>query len=198
MAVLAAAVTVGMGIPAYYRYKVTDLGKERDRILAEAPKTADALAAKWFEFMEPQVLTVLKSTRFSHQFPYLVSHVMAPRSADEPPEVWGVPASEITRGVTVVQEGTLVRVILPEPRIVARDVLVGDKAFGVQVFQPGEPPSDARVLLRNRVEWVLKKTARSYEKHIEGGFISVEVGGLVRPRPTSTPSNLPSDSTSEE
>ncbi len=181
LAILFTIVAVGMGMPAFYRWKFVDLGRERDEILANAPSEAEARVALWFEHLQPQVVHVLGACRFSAQFPYLVSHVMAPRSGDEPPEVWGVPDAEITVD-SVVLDGLAVRVILPAPRVVVRDVLVGDNANGVGVSPPGAPPRDPRVLLRNRIEFILRKHMSALEMDIPGAYLSVEVGGLVRPR----------------
>lgn len=198
--VLGLIVLVGMGMPVYYRYKVGDLNRERDRILAEAPSEPEARAALWFSMMEPNLLNVLDKCRFSSRQPYLVSHVVQARTADEPPEVWGVHSDVVERGVSVVLDGLVVRVVLPAPEIVARDVLVGDQAYGVPQFHPDNLPEDPRVLLRNRVEFVLKRHMATLQKQVQGSGISVEVGGLVRewarkvpageaPRPVDAPSN---------
>lgn len=182
LAILLSVVSVGMGIPAFYRWKVVDLNRERDEILANAPSQPEKRAELWFEFMQPQVYEVLRACRFSAYKRYLVSHVVAPRSAEEPPEIWGVPEAEITPA-NVILDGLAVRVVVPAPSIVDRDVLVGDNALGVQVYPPESPPEDPRVLLRNRIEFVLAKTAGALERSIPGAYLSVEVGELVRPAP---------------
>jgi hypothetical protein len=176
--ILTIVVTVGMGIPIYYRWKVGDLGREREKVLADAPHEPRTRLEWWFEFMEPQILTVLHSTRFSAAQPWLVSHVVRPRSADQPPEIWGVPDDEIDIG-TVVLDGMTVRVILPAPRIVGRDVLVGDNSLGVQVYPPDHPPADPGALLRDRIEAVLSKMTVALERDLPGARLVVEVGGMA-------------------
>ncbi|MDA1267397.1 MAG: hypothetical protein O2816_20130 [Planctomycetota bacterium] len=185
LVVLAAVVVVGMGMPALYRWWVPVLKEQKEKALAEAPSESEALVGRWFEMLQPQVVHVLHMCRFSSSQPWLVSHVMRPRSAEEPPEVWGMGDDEVGPG-SVVLDGMAVRVVLPAPRVIARDVLVGDNALGVQVYDPDHPPEDPRALLRNRVEFVLKKHMAALEKDIPGAYLSVEVGGLVRPRPVRT------------
>lgn len=182
LAVLATVVAVGMGIPAFYRWKVGDLNRDRERMLAEAPSVPEARVELWYSHLQPRVLGVLHKCRFSSKKPYIVSHMVAPRSPDEPPEVWGVPEDAITPE-RVVLDGMVVRVVLPAPVLVDRDVLVGDNAVGVEVYPPERPPKDPRVLLRGRLEFVLGKFMAALEKDIPGAYVSVEVGGLVRPRP---------------
>jgi len=182
LAILFTVVAVGMGIPAFYRWKIGDMKGDREEILASAPSEPEKRAELWFEFMQPQVYEVLRACRFSAHKRYLVSHMVAPRSAEEPPEIWGVPDEEITPD-NVVLDGLVVRVLVPAPRIVDRDVLVGDNALGVEVYLPESPPEDPRVLLRNRIESVLRKTSGALERGIPGAYLSVEVGGLVRPIP---------------
>lgn len=182
LAALFTVVAVGMGIPAYYRFKVVDLNEDRDRMLEEAPSVPEARVALWYSHLQPRVLGVLHSCRFSSHQRYLVSHMVAPSSEADPPEVWGVPEEAISPE-SVILDGMAVRVILPAPTIVDRDVLVGDNALGVEVYPSQTPPEDPRVLLRNRLEFVLGKFMAALEKDIPGASLSIEVGGLVRPRP---------------
>ena len=180
--VLVIIVAVGMGIPAFYRWKVGDLNRDRERMLSEAPSVPEVRVELWYSHLQPRVLGVLRKCRFSSKKRYIVSHMVAPRSADEPPEIWGVPEEAITPE-QVRLDGMAVRVVLPAPVIVDRDVLVGDNAMGVEVYPPEHPPEDPRVLLRGRLEFVLGKFMAALEKDIPGAYVSVEVGGLVRPRP---------------
>jgi len=183
-ALLLALIAVGMGIPAFFRWKVVSLGRERDRILSEAPSAPEARLALLFRYVQPQILQTLQKARFSADQPWIVSHVVAPPNAQEPPEIWGIESSEIGPEATFV-EGLDVRVVLPAPRLLARDVLVGDSALGVEVYAPPGPP-DPRVLLRNRLEFVLAPLIEHLPGDIPGARISVEVGGLARPRTDTT------------
>lgn len=171
-------ILVGMGIPAFFRWQVYKLGKERDRILAEAPSAPEKRLELLFRYLQPQILQTLTRARFSAERPWIVSHVVAPATEDQPPEIWGVDTADIGPGSTGV-EGLDVRVELPAPRLLARDVLVGDNALGVEVYAPPGPP-DPRVLLRNRVEFVLQPLIEHLPDDIEGARLVVEVGGLAR------------------
>ena len=180
-ALLLALIALGMGIPAFFRWQVVSLGRERDRILREAPSAPEARLALLFRYVQPQILQTLQKARFSAERAWIVSHVVAPSDAAQPPEIWGIESSEIGPGATSV-EGLDVRVVLPAPRLLARDVLVGDNALGVEVYAPPGPP-DPRVLLRNRLEFVLAPLIEHLPGDVPGARLSVEVGGLVRPRP---------------
>ncbi len=151
-------------------------------MLEEAPNAPEARVALWFSHLQPRVLGVLRSCRFSSHQRYLVSHMVAPRSDQEPPEVWGVHEDTISPE-SVFLDGMAVRVQLPAPTLVDRNVLVGDNALGVEVYPSQSPPEDPRVLLRNRLEFVLAKFMAALEKDIPGAYLSIEVGGLTRPRP---------------
>lgn len=173
-------IVVGMGIPAFFRWKVYALGQERDQILAEAPSEPAARLALLFRQIRPHILQALQRARFSAERPWIVSHVVAPVSADEPPEVWGIHAIDDLDHDVARVDGLEVRVRLPAPRLLGREVLVGDNAMGVQVFAaPG--PADPRELLRDRVEFVMKPLIESIPEDVPGTRVSVEVGGLVRP-----------------
>ena len=122
----------------------------------------------------------MRASRFSAERPWIVSHVVAPEREGLPPEIWGIDQRTITADM-VRLDGMVVRVVLPAPEIMARDVLVGDNAMGVQVFEAPGPP-DPRILLRKRVEYAIERLIRVLPQEIPGARISVEVGGLVRPR----------------
>ena len=176
---LSALVVLGMGIPAIYHWQTRVLGHERDRMLAAAPHEPRARLGVWFQYGQPFILEALLASRFSAQQPWIVSHVVAPEREGLPPEIWGIDQRSITAD-DVMLDGLQVRVVLPAPKIVARDVLVGDNALGIQVFAaPG--PADPRTLLRQRVEYAIERLIRVLPEDIPGTRISVEVGGLVRP-----------------
>lgn len=178
---LAAIIGVGMGIPAFFRWKYFQLGRDRDRMLAAAPSQPEARLALWFEHGHPRILEALTLSRFSPEKPWIVSHLVAPPREGIAPEIWGVDVSGLEPDVAFV-EGMDVRIVLPAPRLLDHDVLVGDNALGVAVY-PRPGPSDARMLVRDRVEYALKRMIEALPRDIPGARISVEVAGLVRPRP---------------
>lgn len=180
LAVLLGLVGLGMGIPAFFRWKVFALERERDALLASAPSTPEVRLQWWFSHGQPRILEALRLSRFSAERPWIVSHVVAPGRAVDPPQVWGVDLSDLDPE-SVALDGLDVRVLLPAPVLLAREVLVGDNALGVAVLQP-PGPQDPRVLLRDRVEHALERLIRALPRDIPGARISVEVGGLVRPR----------------
>lgn len=176
---LLAVVVVGMGIPAIYHWQSRVLGHERDQMLEDAPDQPEARLAVWFQYGQPPILEALLASRFSAARPWIVSHVVAPEREGLPPEIWGIDQQTITED-NVLLDGLVVRVVLPAPEVMARDVLVGDNAMGVQVFEAPGPP-DPRILLRERVEYAIERLIRVLPQEIPGARISVEVGGLVRP-----------------
>lgn len=180
LVLLVGLIVVGMGIPAFFRWKVYALGRERDRILEEAPSEPAARLELLFRQIRPHILQALQRARFSASRPWIVSHVVVPAGADGPPEVWGIHATDDVGHDVARVDGLEVRVQLPAPRLLGREVLVGDNAMGVQVFAaPG--PADPRELLRDRVEFVMKPLIESIPDDIPGTRVSIEVGGLVRP-----------------
>jgi hypothetical protein len=178
--ILLALIVMGMGIPAIYRWQSKVLGNERDKMLASVPDEPKARLGKWFQFGQPPILEALLASRFSAERPWIVSHMVAPEEEGQPPEIWGIDQQTITTDM-VVLDGMVVRVILPAPEVMDRDVLVGDSALGVQVFEAPGPP-DPRIMLRKRVEYAIERLMRVLPQEIPGALISVEVGGLVRPR----------------
>jgi hypothetical protein len=178
---LAGIIVVGMGIPAFFRWKVLELEEERIELLRNAPDEPQARLALWFQHGQPRIHEALVKARFSRAQPWIVSHVVAPASQVEAPEIWGIDVEDLLQDV-VRQDGLVVRVTLPGPTLLARDVLVGDNALGVAVFAPDARP-DGRVLARDRIEFFLARLIEALPRDIPGTRISVEIGGLVRPAP---------------
>lgn len=176
LVVLVGLVAVGMGIPAYLRWAVPRLEARRDAILAAAPTEPIGRLARWFEYGQPRLHEALVKARFSSERPWFVTHVVAPRSAQEPPEIWGIDLADLPIDV-VRLEGLSVVVALPAPERLARDVLVGDRALGVPVFPADGPAPDGRELAERRLERYLGRVGEALEKDIEGARLVVEVGG---------------------
>ena len=125
--------------------------------------------------MQPRVIEGLRGARFSSSQPWLVSHVIAPASAQEPPQVWGVDLAEIPAS-WVSLAGLQVFVDLPAPRLLTRDVLVGDSVAGIQVF-PAGAQNDGIELTRARVRFVLKRMIEALPQDIDGAEYVIRVGG---------------------
>lgn len=175
LALLLGLIVLGMGIPAYFRWKVLALDEERERILEEAPSEPEARLRLWFRDLQPRILETLRRSRFSARQPWIVSHVVGPTGPTAPPEIWGVGVDVIGPG-SIVLDGLEVRVELPAPGVLDRDVLVGDNALGVPVLAP-PGPADPGALLRARVEGVLTPLIESLPRDIPGTRLRVRVDG---------------------
>lgn len=174
--VLAAIVVVGLAVPTYYLWAVPRLKQEADRLRVEAPDEPAERLGVWFHFGQPQIHTALVRARFSADRPWYVSHVVQGRE-DEAPVIYGIDFTDLP--VDVVQhEGLEVRVVLPAPTLLARDVLVGDKAFGVPVYAQAAAVPDGRVIAKERLERYFADMAAALGKDIPGARLVVEIGGL--------------------
>lgn len=173
-------VGLGMGVPAFFRWQYFAAEANRDRILEEAPTEPEARLELFFKTMRNHLDQALDRARFSAEFPWIVSHVVAPVDEGEPPQVWGIHAEDDVAYDAIQLDGLEIRVLLPAPRLLGREVLVGDNALGVAVYaSPG--PEDPRVLLRDRVEFVLEPVIEGVSKDVPGTRLSVEIDGLRRP-----------------
>lgn len=177
LAILVGLVALGMGVPAYLRWAVPRLEARRDAILAAAPTEPAGRLARWFEYGQPRIHEALVKARFSAERPWFVTHLRAPAAADRPPEIFGIDFTGLPEDV-VRLDGLEVVVDLPAPELLARDVLVGDRALGVPVFPADGPPADPRELARARLERYLGRVGEALAKDIEGARLVVEVGGL--------------------
>lgn len=175
--ILAALVTVGMGVPAYLQWAVPRLEARRDEVLASAPSEPEGMLARWFEFGQPRVHEALTKARFSADQPWFVTHLIAPVNAEEAPRIWGIDFTDIQPDV-IALDGLTVRVVLEAPRLLGRDVLVGDRAMGVPVFQPGAEIPDPRRMAKERLERYLGRVGEGLARDIDGARLAVEVGGL--------------------
>jgi len=174
-------VILGMGIPAYLKWKVPQLEAERDRMLEQAPSEPEARLARWFEFGQPQIHNSLVAARFSAEQPWYVSHVVAPVSEAEPPQIWGIDLADPDPDQVVVQDGLTVKIVLPAPTLLARDVLVGDKARGVPVYPAGAEVDPARLAAdRLGAYFYFARMGAALEKDIEGASLEIHVGGARR------------------
>lgn len=178
---LLAIITVGMGIPAYLRWVVPRLETRAAEMRASAPTEPEGRLATWFQFGQPNIHNALVLARFSTDRPWYVSHVVASDDPEEPPEVWGIDFSNLSPEVLSV-EGMDVVLRLPAPRLLARDVLVGDKAFGVPVFATRDEldPCD---LVEARLDRYLERTRAGLQRDIPGAGLVVVVGDEDSPEP---------------
>mgnify|MGYP001618198724 CR=1 FL=1 len=190
LGLLAGLVVLGMGIPAIYRWMSVRLKAERVELLERSPSEPEARLAQWLRFGQPQIHHALEAARFSAREPWFVTHVIAPASAAEPPQVFGLDFTDLAHEV-VRQEGLVVRVVLDAPKLLARDVLTGDKALGVPIFQPDVAPPDGRVLALLRLVPYLERLEQGLERDLPGASLEVEVGGLKEG--VSQSEGLPSD-----
>jgi len=171
--ILVGLVGLGMGIPAFLIWRVPQLESKRDQILAEAPTEPEGMVEVWLQKVgRPQIHNALVMARFSAERPWYVSHVVRPDSADEPPEIWGIDFTELPIDI-VQRDGMEVYVDLSEPKLLARDVLVGDKAQGVPVFTRASVPADTGAIVRERIEGYLRKLGEGLAEDIRGARLAV-------------------------
>ena len=163
-----------MGIPALFRLKAYDLERDRDELIENAPTTGEGRLKLWFSQVQPRVIEGLRGARFSASRPWLVSHVVKSDDPNLPPEVWGVDLTEIPAD-WVSLDGLLVYVDLPAPKLLAREVLVGDNVAGIQVYPPGAY-NDGIELTEGRVRFVLKKMIEALPRDIEGARYVIRAG----------------------
>ena len=175
--VLTAIVVVGLAIPTFYLWVVPRLKQEADRLRVESPAEPDERLAVWFRFGQPQIHTALVRARFSASQPWYVSHIVQATEAGEPPAIYGIDFTDLP--VDVVQhEGLEVRVVLPAPTVLARDVLVGDKALGVPVYAADAEIPDPRLIAKLRLERYFEDMTAAVAEDIPTAVLVVEIGGL--------------------
>jgi len=175
--VLVIIVAAGMGIPAYLQWKVPQLEATRDRILAEAPTDTEGRVRAWFVYGQPLVHNALTKARFSSEQPWFITHVVRSSTPSRPPQIWGLDFEDLSPDVLSI-DGTVVRLTLPAPSLLLEDVLVGDKAGRVPVFEEGSEIPDPRVFARGRLERYLERPITGLSRDIEGARFEIEVGGL--------------------
>lgn len=172
LVVIGSLVAVGLlGTAGLYRYLQPKAVAETERQLAQAPTTSEGRVALWVQYLAPGVDNLLVLNRISAEQPWFVTHTVR----TEPPEVWGIAVDEMGRDFCRA-EGLRVLVELPEPRLLAREPLVGDYAAAVPAFDPGQPV-DAAQRLRGMVERLLARPATTLAKEIPGAELVVVVGG---------------------
>ena len=170
--VLAAIVVAGLGIPAFFRWSVPRLETRAERIRAAAPQDAEGRLALWLRYGRPAIHHALQMARFSDERPWYVTHVAPPAAEGEPPAIYGIELVEVTPE-NLRAEGLAVELVVPAPRLLARDVLVGDKALGVPVVQAG--PDEAARIVKARLERYLERIATGLEEDIPGATLRVVV-----------------------
>jgi hypothetical protein len=175
--VLAGMVVVGMGIPAAYRWAAVELKQQSEELLAAAPSEPEARVGSWLRFGAPEIHHALEMARFSDARPWFVTHVVARRSADEPPEIHGIDFTVLPHDVAK-QDGMVVRISLDAPRLLERNEISGEKALGVPVFQPGAEIPDGRKLALVRLVPYIARLEDGLQRDIPGASIEIEVGGL--------------------
>jgi len=171
---LLAIIAVGMGIPAYLRWAVPRLETRAEEMRSAAPSEPEGRLAMWFRFGQPNIHNALVLARFSTDKPWYVTHVVASQDPEQPPEVWGMDFSDLSPDVLRV-EGMNVVVDLPAPRLLLRDVLVGDKAYGVPVFARREDLADPAALATARLDRYLERTREGLKRDIPGADLVVRI-----------------------
>ena len=170
-------VALGMAIPAFYLFAVPRLAARREGMLSGAASEPEGRLKMWFTYGQPQIHHALVMARFSAERPWFVTHVVAPEEESQPPEIWGIDFEELPVDV-IRTEGLSVQVVLDKPRLLARDVLVGDKSLGVPVYPAGQEVPDARRLALERLEPYLDRLEEGLARDVAGAMIEIEVGGL--------------------
>ena len=175
LSMLLLLVAVGMGIPAFYLWSVPRLEARAAEYRAAAPSDPEGRVATWFRYAQPNIFNALILARFSTEMPWYVTHVV--ERTDGPPEIWGIDFSELGPDVLEI-DGILVKLVLPAPELLARDVLVGDRSLNVPVYRGGTRPEDPGELVRRGLSRYLERKRTGLQKDIPGADLVVEVGGV--------------------
>ena len=164
-----------MGVPAYYMWSVPRLKARADRIVAESPTDEVGRLREWFRFGQPNIHNALILARFSAEKPWYVTHMIASSSVGEAPQIWGFDFTDLSPDVLRVED-TTVYLEFPAPVLLAKDVLVGDKALGVPVFASADLLEDPCALARGRLERYVERTRAALVRDIPGADLVVRIG----------------------
>lgn len=175
--VLVAAVVVGLLSGAgYFFYKSPRLRAETERKLAEAPSTPEGRLAFGAAYLLPQIHNRLLSVRVSRQQPWIPTHTIQVAGDDGPPEVWGIDVDALGTDVAYV-DGLELVIRLPAPSLLARTVLVGDKARSVPTYAAGVEVADPTERLHELIDFFFHRMADQLARDVEGARLVVEIGG---------------------
>ncbi|MAE46436.1 MAG: hypothetical protein CMJ86_06030 [Planctomycetes bacterium] len=197
--ILLGIVAMGMAVPAFFRWQVSLAEANRDQIRNESPTTAEGRLQLYLELASPGIHQAISMSRFSAERPWIVTHVVRSADSKQPPAIYGVDIEDLPRNF-VRQEGLDVVISMPGPTLMARDVLVGDNAMGVQVFPPGSNPEGIGILER-RLRFALQRMIKSLPKDISAARYRFEFTGWPEPEGSPqvgsegsrAPSELPQD-----
>ncbi|HIG86685.1 MAG TPA: hypothetical protein EYQ25_06565 [Planctomycetes bacterium] len=197
--VLIGIVAMGMAVPAFFRWQVSLAEDNRDQIRRESPTTAEGRLQLYLELASPGIHQAISMSRFSAERPWIVTHVVRSADPKQPPAIYGVDIEDLPRNF-VRQEGLDVVISMPAPSLMARDVLVGDNAMGVQVFPAGSNPEGVDILER-RLRFALNRMIDSLPKDISAARYRFEFTGWPEPEGSPqvgsegsrAPSELPQD-----
>jgi hypothetical protein len=174
--VLAGVVALGFASGAgYFFFQAPRVRARTEAEVAAAPSTPEGRLAHGFEMIAAQVHSALVAGRISRQQPWLATHAVATEDPDGRVAVWGIDTDELPHDLAV-QEGMVVVVHLPAPRLLAVTHLVGRGAEGVPVFEDAEDVPDAAERLRTLGEWFLRRIATALPRDLPGSSIEVRVG----------------------
>lgn len=202
--ILVALVGAGMLLPAFLQWKVPQLETKREELLGSAPTDPEGKLALWFRFGQAQIHQALMGARFSGAQPWYVSYVRETEGPAQPPEVWGldlggldpgdVEATKAVMDELIRLDGLEVRLVLPEPTLLAETDLSGRKVQGIPRFAAGED-LDGADLTRRRLEgyYFFSKLAAALARDVPGATFVVQVGDSVTPEGGILPSTLPED-----
>lgn len=181
LVVLIGVVVIGLASGAgYFFYKSPRLRAETERQLAEAPSTPAGRLAFGAKYLVPQIHNRLLSVRISRQQPWIPTHTIRVAGDDGPPEVWGIDVDALGQDVAYV-DGLELVIRLPAPSLIARTVLVGDKARSVPAYAAGAAVPDPTERLHELVDFFFDRMADQLSHDIEGTRLVVEIGGKRLP-----------------
>lgn len=178
LVVLIVLVVLGSSMIVAYRIMQPRLAEQVMAKIESLPDTPEGRVEQWLLFGHPQIDTNLKLLRMSEEQPWIVSHlVLAPDGGA--PEVHGLDLAQLDDDY-LSQEGTTIRIRLPEPGFLTNDTLRGRNADRVPVYEreAGKPDVEERV--REMIEWRCERTFELLKKDIPEVEIELTFGGPPR------------------
>ena len=178
--VLSAVVLAGLGSGNIaYLSQATKVEEETPGVIkrlkvlpSDSVEYSNEQLAAWLEFGEPMIQHRLTQLSFGPGAPWLVTH-----TADGPGgnEVWGI-LMKGPRPARFERVGTLIRIHLPAPKLLAHRGLSGDNADKVPHYSDGAPVGQPELRAQELIEWFLQKIISALPDDINGAAIEILIG----------------------
>jgi hypothetical protein len=173
LVVMGALVGVGVLIAAgYWGWQAIAKAKHA---ASPAEHTTEGRLRTWLTFGAPQIHHRIEIMRFSAEEPWLVTHAVRVATNDsEDLEIHGIDLSKLPRDVARI-EGTVVRVRLPRPTLLATGPLRGQNAAAVPIAAESAAP-DPIARAQYLIHFALDDLGKALERDIPGATLAIEIG----------------------